>query len=90
MTIYIAVVLSLLTLGFIAYPFFRRGDGAAPGAPPPRGWTGADPSAEIEAPLPSTRQAPARFCSNCGAKIKAGDRFCHQCGQRLDGRGGPA
>jgi len=83
MTIFIAVLLSLVTLGFIVYPLFRREDDAADDVPSP-GLPDADIEAEIEARVRALRRAPARFCTGCGARLKEGDRFCHQCGQRVD------
>jgi hypothetical protein len=90
MTIFLAILLSLLTLGFIVYPLVR------PGAPPPAARrtvsrkpavspaAGGTVDDEIEAQVKALRQAPASFCDKCGARVKADDRFCQRCGQRVN------
>ena len=84
MTVFIAVLLALLTLGFIVYPFLRRGSQAAETATALQELPDAGLDAEIEARVRARRQAPARFCTRCGDRLKADDRFCQRCGQRVD------
>ena len=90
LTIFIAILLSLLTLGFIVYPLVRpRGPVAAVRKPAARKSVAAPTSDdavddEIEARVKALRQAPAGFCTGCGASLKAGDRFCQRCGQRVN------
>lgn len=48
--------------------------------------TGAEQDAvnkEDEIQQDSDEMANARFCSNCGAGIDAGDSFCEQCGKKV-------
>ena len=90
MTIFLSILLSLLTLGFIVYPLVRpRGPAAAVRKPAARKPLAAPTSgdavdAAIEEQVKALRQAPANFCAGCGASLKADDRFCQQCGQRVN------
>lgn len=46
--------------------------------------TGAvDVGKEIEKSVKKLRRDKARFCSQCGAPVTAGDRFCPRCGKSL-------
>ena len=40
----------------------------------------AEPAAEGPAPAP---KAQPKFCTSCGARLKAGARFCTECGSRV-------
>ena len=93
MTILIAILLSLVTLGYIVYPLVRRprpatAFGRRPVRKPVAASTTDDTlDATIEAQVKALRQSPASpagFCGKCGASLKAGDRFCQRCGQRVN------
>ncbi len=90
MTIFLAILLSLVTVGYIGYPLVRRARPAPAARPravrkPVTASTTDDTlDAEIEAQVKALRQAPANFCVKCGASLKADDQFCPQCGQRVN------
>ncbi|MDO8577683.1 MAG: zinc ribbon domain-containing protein [Dehalococcoidales bacterium] len=42
------------------------------------------PAGSQPAAAGSARQAKARYCSNCGAKVQPGGRFCSRCGEQLN------
>ena len=48
--------------------------------------SGAPPSEEAPAPLPSLRRLVKadRYCAACGAPLRKSDRFCAKCGSRAD------
>lgn len=89
MTIFLAILLSLLTIGFIVYPLVRPA-APAPAArrqvnrKPPALAAGGTVDDEIEAQVKALRQAPASFCEKCGARLQAGDRYCQRCGQQVN------
>ncbi len=92
MTVFIALVLVVLTLAFITYPFLKD-----------RGWqltsrrktiyTGAREmdnlaqdtkvGIEIEKQVRKLRQSKRFSCSQCGARYQKADRFCSHCGAPL-------
>ncbi|MFH1646997.1 MAG: cytochrome c-type biogenesis CcmF C-terminal domain-containing protein [Chloroflexota bacterium] len=64
-----------------------RGRLPAPAPRAPSAGTGDALEEEIERQIRQRRQSRARFCSQCGARIKPGNRFCGSCGSPL-GKGG--
>ncbi len=92
MTVFIALVLVVLTLAFITYPFFkdRRRQ-----LPPKRktAYTGVremdnlaqdtEVEVEIEKQVQKLRQSKRFSCSQCGTQYQEADRFCSHCGAPL-------
>ncbi len=96
MTIFIALVLALLTFVFIAYPLLKKE------APSPedkkllqsnskRGGPnsiiaeiddGIDE--ELERQIRGLRRGKGRFCLKCGARCQVDDLFCSRCGAGLN------
>ena len=92
MTVFIALVMVVLTLAFITYPFLKD-----------RRWqltsrrkttyTGAremdnlaqdtEVEVEIEKQVLELRQSKPFSCSQCGTRYQKADRFCSHCGAPL-------
>ena len=92
MTVFIAVVVTVVALAIVVYPFFRRRPGSSRAGMPDRGGPGqgaadsrgvADLDAEIEAQVKELRQSRARFCPQCGQRVGESSRFCSSCGTDL-------
>lgn len=78
----VAVIISVLVFGCIAYPFVRRMAGVRRESVRGRAEY-ADLDAEIENRVRELRESGACFCPRCGRKVNEADRFCAGCGASL-------
>ena len=92
MTVFIAVVVTVVALAIVVYPFFRRRPGSSREAKPDQGRPGLDAAdseetvdldAEIEAEVREMRRSRVRLCPQCGQKVRGSSRFCSSCGTDL-------
>jgi hypothetical protein len=84
MTVLIALILLLLTLAFISYPFFRVKSGFADWGKDDKYEKGTDEvEADIERQVLKLRKGKGRFCPKCGRKYDEQDLFCSYCGVNL-------
>lgn len=83
MVILIGLILALLTLAFVLYPFFtpqRLAVSVKTKAPAKREALNED---EIEKQILNRRKLTGLFCSQCGVKNQMNARFCAKCGANL-------
>ena len=81
MAILVGLILALLTLVFVLYPFFapqRLSVSVRTKAPLKR-----DADDEIEKQIMDRRNLAHLFCSQCGAKNPRNARFCAKCGANI-------
>lgn len=95
MTIFITLVIIIITFAYIAFPFFSKSavssaeiKQAPSGKKPVRqsketGRKQRDIDSEIERRVSEIRKKDKGVCPECGASYKEGSRFCPQCGADL-------
>lgn len=92
MTVFIALLLVVLTLAFITYPFLKN-RGRQLTSRQKITYTGAmetdnlaqdtEAEVEIEKQVLKLRQSKRFSCSQCGTRHQKTDRFCFHCGAPL-------
>ncbi len=84
MEIWVNIILGLVVLAFIVYPFFKSpGISAAPAVTKQSTGESTEIDDEIEKQVRKMRQHKGVFCSRCGRTNPSGSRFCAQCGTNL-------
>ncbi|GEM_PF-3065123 len=97
MIVFIALLMTVLTFAFVAYPLFKRRSPSSEARYKRKAAStlrsiddlGKDTEVEeeIERQVRKLRQSKHRFCPQCRARCQKGDRFCCHCGASL-GQGG--
>jgi ribosomal protein L40E len=86
MAILFSLLLALLTLAYVLYPFFRQSpvtEGSNKVASRIKSVDAVDNN--IEDRILKLRKQNGKFCPRCGSKGQPDARFCRRCGANLGG-----
>ena len=83
MTFLVVFILSVLTIIFISYPFFKKWPGATNSDGNNQSPRSSDIESEIERQVLELRKGEGFRCPQCGVPLKKDDLFCFQCGVHL-------